>query len=365
MGDIIFVGSGKDYHTIDWYRSVKGLCAGRGVYIATDLIESEGEERIISESDNVILLFNIDRLLLKRQSVVGNIWRNFIKLVALPLSVIKLRSLFREKPDAIFHAHSMYYIFLCWMARIKCIATPMGSDVLVRPDHSLIYRLFTIKALRAASAITVDSMALRDKIQVLCQAKSTIIQNGIDTETIAAVVASGGERSRVTSIRAMDPNYRIYELVQARNLSSYRGKLEFIYPFMEAGYKDKVGSITVDGDVNHGRIARDQMYHLFAETLLAISIPHSDSSPRTVYEAIYCGCCVAVSYGTWIDALPECMRARLYVVDVNDNKWFDKAIEFAKQVTANPYLPSEAAIKSYDQKEAMKAVCSVFYDEKL
>lgn len=364
MSDIVFVGSGKDYHTMDWYRSVKELCAGRAVYIATDLVESEGEERIISESDNVILLFNIDRLLLKRQSVVGNIWRNFIKLAALPLSVRKLRLLYKEKPSAIFHAHSMYYIFLCWMARIKCIATPMGSDVLVRPDHSLIYKWFTIKALRAASAITVDSVALRDKIQVLCQAKSTIIQNGIDTETIATLVASGSKRSRVTSIRAMDPNYRIYELVQARNLSSYRGNLELIYPFMEAGYKDKVGSIMADGDVNHGRITRDRMYQLFAESLLAISIPHSDSSPRTVYEAIYCGCCVAVSYGTWIDVLPDCMRARLYVVDINDNEWFDKAIEFAKQVTASPYIPSQAAIKLYDQKEAMKSVCRAFYNEK-
>ena len=36
----------------------------------------------------------------------------------------------KKYPNSIFHAHSMYYIFLCWAARIKAIATPMGSDVL-------------------------------------------------------------------------------------------------------------------------------------------------------------------------------------------------------------------------------------------
>lgn len=359
--EIIFIGNARCYHTMDWYKLVKALCPNRTVTIATDLIESEGYSRIITCDDNLIVLFNNDPLLLRQQTMFGNLWRNFIKLVTLPIVVVRLKQLFRQRNDAIFHAHSMYYIFLCWAAKIKYIATPMGSDVLVRPDRSSVYKYFTIRALRAAQVITVDSVALQNKIYDLCQANSVVVQNGIDTKAIASVLAKCAERVRVISIRGMDQNYRIYDLVQARNSSICQFDLEFIYPYMEAGYRENVRSIMVGGDIDHGCVKRTEMYRLFAETLLAVSIPESDSSPRTVYEAIFCGCCVAVTYATWIGALPDCMRARLYLVDLNNSHWFDEAIEFAKRVTANPYIPSRLALEIYDQEEAMKMVCNTIY----
>ena len=78
----------------------------------------------------------------------------------------------------------MYYIFLCWLSRIKYIATPMGSDVLVRPKESNLYKFFTSKSLSNADKITVDSKSLFNEVLSLSNKKSIIIQNGIDTKEL-------------------------------------------------------------------------------------------------------------------------------------------------------------------------------------
>lgn len=364
MNDIIFVGSAKDYHTMDWYRQVRDLCPQRYVAIATDLIESEGHARLVTPEDNVLELCIVDSLLLGTQSALGNLWRNVVKLIALPISVLKLRALARRHKGAIFHAHSMFYIMLCWAARVRFIATPMGSDVLVRPDHSALYRYFTIRSLRGAAAITVDSRALQLKIHRLCGVDSHIVQNGIDTEAVRRMVPRDARRTRVVSLRALDPNYRIVEIVKARDAAREKVDLDFIYPFDESGYAQRVKGMMTSGDRDHGRLNRNDMYALLAQTRLAISIPISDSSPRTVYESIFAGCCVAVSPGGWIEELPACMRARLFLVDDPERHgWFDEALAFADRMLSVPYEPSREAIERYDQKEAMLAVCRRFYGE--
>ena len=157
---ICFVASARDYHAIDWYRTVRSICLTRRIIIATDLIESEGEPKLIDDDDEIYQLFNLDRWLLKRQSKLGNLWRNCLKLAAVPLSAHML-SAFAKKEEVIFHAHSMYYIFLCWLARVEFIATPMGSDVLVRPDQSRIYKFFATYSLKASHTITVDQWRSR------------------------------------------------------------------------------------------------------------------------------------------------------------------------------------------------------------
>src|SRR3990172_4379208 len=131
MDEIIMIGSARDFHAMDWYRGVKKVCNNRSTIFATDLIDSESFIKIVCEDDNIIDLYNIDWLLFKRQSNTGNIWRNIVKLLVSPLQILKLKSIYKSYPNAIFHAHTMYYMFLCWLAKIKFIGTPQGSEVLV------------------------------------------------------------------------------------------------------------------------------------------------------------------------------------------------------------------------------------------
>ena len=56
---ICFVASARDYHAIDWYRTVKHICPNRRILIATDLIESEGVTKLVDQQDELVILFNL------------------------------------------------------------------------------------------------------------------------------------------------------------------------------------------------------------------------------------------------------------------------------------------------------------------
>ena len=362
MGEIIFIGNARDYHAMDWYRTTKEVSGSRDIMFATDLIDSESHLKIVSEADNIIDLYNIDWLLFKRQTSTGQVWRNLVKLLVSPLQVLKIRSIKRKYPNAIFHAHTMYYMFLSWLARIKFIGTPQGSEVLVRPDRSAIYMYFSCKSLTAANHIIVDSVKLKQKINELCGKEAVVIQNGIDVSTILSRTNNKLERPVVLSFRGMYPLYRIHEILAGRANSKRKPPISFIYPFWEDTYKRMVLSKLEPNDADVGRLQlKNEMYDLFSSTFLAISIPQSDSSPRSVYEAIFCGCCVAVTYNSWIESLPQCMRSRLFIVDLKDEGWFDEAIKFALSITKDPFVPSENALDLFDQDRTMKKVVCLFY----
>lgn len=359
---VMFVGNGRCYHTMDWYRSTKRLTHPRRVLFATDLIDSEGHIKLITAEDDVVNLLNIDSVLLTRQSRLGNLWRNLVKFALLPLQASRVRRLVREHQASICHAHSMYYMFLCSMARVPFIGTPQGSEVLVRPWASRLYRYFAVKALRAAAHVTVDSVAMRDTIQRLCGVRAVIVQNGVDLSALRRYSDTTRSRSTVMSIRNIFPNYRTLEILDARDRSRASSPLIFTYSSWEDGYKADVVRRLRSDDQNLGRVMpKEHLYALLSACRLAISIPTSDSSPRTVYEAIFCGCCVAATPSSWLDALPPCMRSRVVVVDLADPSWFDGALALAVEITAAPYVPSPEALALFDQTESARLIINSFY----
>jgi hypothetical protein len=360
---IIFVCDSRDYHAIDWFHIVNDICYDKGysVMIATDIFDENEKFNLINKSDSVIQLYNINKLLIKKQSRFSDIWRNIIKLVTTPLQIFGLIKLRKQFPNAVFHAHSMYYIFLCWLARLKFIATPMGSDVLVRPSESNIYRLMTIYSLKAATQITVDSVEMQQMIMELSNKNSSIIQNGIDTRMITSFISETKLRNEVVSIRGFYPNYQIEELLNSREICEINIGITFIYPFYESSYRDSILARFIPEDKDLGRLTKVELYKLLTSSFLVISIPESDSSPRSVYESIFAGCCVAVTYSEWIDYLPSCMRSRLILVDLSDHLWLSKAITTAKQISKIKYIASKEALIEYDQFESMKKVCKEVY----
>lgn len=361
MMDVVIVGNARCYHTMDKYRLTRSVIhPGRTVFL-TDLIESESHARLVSESDEIAELFNVDRLLLKNQSMLGNVWRNAIKALAIPMQMVSLRRYSRRNPGAKYHAITMYYMVLCWVAGISFIGTPQGSEILQRPHRSRVYRFFAAKALRAAKAVIVDSVNMRNGVRQLSGVEAVIMKNGFDVAAISGSRIPAGTREAVVSIRGMHPLYRIDEILKARAASRAKPPIAFLYPLWEEGYKRQVVGMFHEGDSDLGRLPRSEMYRVLGSALLAISIPSSDSSPRSVYEAIFAGCSVAVTYSPWIDELPECMRRRLYVLDLGVAGWLDRALEFARQVTAEPYVPSDQALEMCDQGTTMRRFCERFY----
>ena len=107
------------------------------------------------------------------------------------------------------------------------------------------------------------------------------------------------------------------------------------------------------------------MYAEMGRAALIVSVPRSDSSPRSVYEAIFAGACVAATDNPWIDALPPCMRARVRVVDLGDPDWLDDALAWALRQGASQYVPSREALEQFDQRSSMRRVAEEFYRHRL
>lgn len=360
--EIIFIADGRDFHAVDWYRNIKRVCPGREIYYATDLLEAEGQPRILNETDKVLKLAIVDKYLLKRQSSFGNKWRNALKVLFFPIQVLRLKKIAKEFPNAIFHAHTMYYLFISWLAGIKYIGSPQGAEILIRPYRSKLYRFFAVKSLSASEHLIVDSQNLRNGIESLCGKKADVIQYGIDVDQIQKSIADISTRDIVVSIRALYPLYRIHEIIEARNSSMPNLGLSFFYPFWEAGYKSKILEMSHNNDVHLGRMpTKVEVYRTLANSIMAISIPESDSSPRSVYESIFCGCCVVVADNPWINSLPKCMKSRVYIADLKEKQWFSKAYQFATNLVNDQFIPTEDALNMFDQIRSMTLVAKKYY----
>jgi hypothetical protein len=351
---ILFLGNGRCYHTVDWFRSAQRLQPEPPPVLVTDLIEGESFVRLLRPGDRVERLLVIDWLLFRKQSRLGDTWRNAIKLLLLPLQALLLRRIVRRYPGSVIHAHSTYYIAMARASGCRYVATPQGSEVLARPYRSRFYYRFSRYAFERAARITVDSVAMQTCLRELFGLDALIIQNGIDIDAMREFDDAIPARNSITSIRGIVPNYRIDLLLDARNRTLPGSPIDFCYPFDGAEYRTAIADKFIATDRDHGRLPRPDLYRLLRATLLVISIPVSDSSPRSVYEAIFCGCMVAASDGAWISQLPACMRARVMVIDPASDTWLYDALETARERASDPYIPSEHALEMFDQKLSMQ-----------
>lgn len=348
MSDIVFLCGARDYHAMDWYRNINDLTK-RNVYILTDLIESEGYRKLVSIGDKVDRLVVIDRVLFRRESDIGNVWRNFVKAMVFPLQILIIKHKTRKYRDPIFFAHSMYYIWLGAFSGIRFVATPQGSDVLIKPWKSKVYKWLSKYSLEKALNVTVDSKNMQIKLKEFTCIDAILIQNGVSSEMI---VDSGAylnkNRSRFTSIRGLTPLYRIYDILEARNLES-DVNIDFVYPFEDGTYTAKCWKLLNPNDIVHGRLEKPEYYKILSDSMIVFSVPVSDSSPRSVYEAIFSGCIVICSNNPFIGSLSLEMRRRIVIADLRNPDWFTKAIVEAQHRSNELYTPSPEDIAIYSQ----------------
>lgn len=365
---LVFLCGARDFHAMDWYRSALSIGTNEDVLIVTDLIESEGYDKLINKSDKVYPLVLIDGILFSKQSKLGHLWRNFVKLVIFPIQATLLKAFSFSNPNQIYHAHSMYYIFLAWATGLNFIATPQGSDILIKPYKSRLYRMATIRSLRAAKLVTVDSWAMKENIKNLSNVDAHIVQNGIDLKIMNPVIALANKRkihrTGVLSVRGITELYRINQILQSRQVSASHSEtpITFIYPFCDDDYYSSIRPMLKPIDIDLGRVERLEMYKLMLNSKLVLSIPKSDSSPRSVYEAIFCGCAVAITYHSYYDTLPQCMKSRIIVVDIKAPNWFSDAMVKANTIIQNQYNPSKEALNIFDQNKSFISILKLLQD---
>lgn len=348
--NVAFLGSGRCFHTNDWYRSALHLLK-RPIPFITDNYEGDDLPCLLQQKDDVRQLFIIDRLLSTKSSALGHLWRNLLKLALAPLQVLRLRRQWRALGKPFIIAHSTYYAFLASFIGARYSSTPQGSEVLVRTSSRL-YRWVLGRSLRYATFITVDSQAMKDAIACLTDRPVFIVQNGINIAAVRDLPDQ--DRDIVMSIRAISGNYRILDIVAGRNASAANVSLTLTFPFTEESYFEKVTAEIAEGDSMLGRVEKDHLLTLLKRAICVISIPESDSSPRSVYEAIFAGAAALCAPSPYIQALPQCMRARIVVVDPADDAWFAKGLAQAKEIVRTDYVPSEEALSAFDQLRSMR-----------
>lgn len=361
---IIIVGGARDYHVVDWYKAIKSIEKEKEIILLTDTYESEGLKDMTDETITTEDLFLVDRFLFQKQSKMSNIWRNLLKLIILPLQVYKLKKFNRNlKCTAVYHAMPMYYMLVCWLAGCKYIGTPQGSEVLVRPFRSHIYRVMAKYILKSASIITVDSASMQEGIKKISNVDAMIIQNGIDLTLINQCYQNNKNhiRDRLVSIRGMTELYNISKIVSARNQIAPEQGIDFIYPFADNNYLSSISDELIDNDRLIGRLDKAEMYGLLLQTSIVFSIPSSDSSPRSVYEAIFLGCSVITVYNPWLEIIPSCMKERLVIVDLNKTDWFKDSVKRGLSISEKRYIPSKEAIDMFDEKISLKRVIEELY----
>jgi len=350
----VFLGSARCFHTSDWFASCKSESDTCPVFI-TDSFTGDGLKFELDQNDQIVSLLVVDGLLAKDSSVLGHKWRNLLKFLLIPLQVVLLVTKLRKIDRPFIFAHSTYYAFLASFTGVNYIATPQGSEVLVRPRNSVFYKWFLKRSVLRARAVTVDSVSMAQELEHISGVQAVIIQNGINVRELTTG-DSRSKRKGVLSVRGLEANYRQSEILRARNEEADSIPIEFCYPFDEANYAEKLAVHLRPGDKLLGRLDRLALYKKLKSCMCVISIPTSDSSPRSVYEAIFCGAVVVVSNNEYLRKLPKCMLERVIVVDPEDRIWFLDAVSKAKSLMDNGFSPSKVAVDMFDQRMSMKRV---------
>ena len=362
--NLVFLCGARDFHAMDWYRRSLDQISNINIYILTDLIEGEKYKKLINSRDKVFRLIILDNFLLRDQSRIGHFWRRLIKIVVFPLQVFLIRRFAKAYPNSIFYAHAMYYIWLAKFAGVKFVGRPQGNDILTNPFKSRVYKFLSISSMKAAKAIIVDSFLMAESIKKITNnVNIKVITNGIDLSLIQKIrdTQDTSDRKNIVSIRGFNDNYRIKEILSSRSFSreSKSIPIHLIYPFYDKTYKNDLKDSLIASDVDTSRLDKQNLYKTLFHTKLVISIPRNDSSPRSVYESIFCGCIVAIAYNSYYELLPSSIKSRVIIVDINKKDWFYNAINKADYLIKKPFKPCPKALHVFDQDRTFKEMAEV------
>lgn len=362
---IMVLGSVRDYHAVDWYLNLYKI--DRNIIFVSDCNNGEGLTNQFPKCHEYISLFPLDHLLMKSQSNYANLWRNFLKILMLPLnSFLLLIICLRLKPK-IIHAHPLYYGFVCRVIYKKYIVTPQGSEILVRAKNNYLYRFFAGIILKGANSITTDSYKMRDEINNFYNLKANIIQNGVDTFDI---IKSTKEKyifknEYLLSFRSIHENYRILDILKSRNYSCPDKPIYFVYPSFDNIYLNEVKKYLKPFDKLLGKVEKEKLYSLMSVSIATISIPISDSSPKSVYESIFAGAPTILQKNPYQSLMTNSMKSRVITIsskDLEDPFWLNHSIKEALTIIRE-YSPCKLSYEKFDSGLVLKSIYSLLYKQ--
>lgn len=276
------------------------LLAPRECWHTTDLCSLERYEyysyTVIYDTPPFLSRHFYSNLLISKYityELLQRIWR----ILSLPFHFVYLFIRLFPRRSSVIHCHGLYSLvigFLVFLPFKRVVFTPQGSDILVLPYKFFLVRYFLSCVLPRLSAITADSKLILDsclQFSSIDPIKLYKIQNGIDFENLSVNPSSKIIKYDICWPRGFSSIYRFgYFVSILKELSSVSTRPLNICIIGAFGSPSNINDLLNYPNLHVvflPRLSQVDFYNTLSESKLIISIPVSDSSPRTVYESIF------------------------------------------------------------------------------
>jgi glycosyltransferase involved in cell wall biosynthesis len=232
------------------------------------------------------------------------------------------RAFRRTRPDVV-HAHWLPgAAFMAALVRARpLIAMAWGSDVYAADRRRLLQSRYTLRRCDVAMA---DSRALLDRLIELGAApeRAQLMRWGVDLDLFsppndrAAAKRELGlpDAPVILSARGLAPVYNPDVVLSAfERLRERVPDAVLVLKHLGPGEPALAGGPVPPGVRIVGNVPYEQLPAYFRAADVCMSIPQSDSSPRSVWEAMACGCPCVLSDLPWTRELIENDRHALLV----------------------------------------------------
>ncbi len=331
---ICFLADGESVHTKRWCEHFYAL--GHEIH----LISFKNVQ-----IDNVIVHYvNSGGI-----AVSGGNWKVLLKVRAIKKIINKIQ------PD-ILHAHyaTSYGTVGALTGFHPFIITTLGTDVLISPNQSLIYRIFLKFAFRRADWITAMADHMKKAITDLgvSEKKVSTVMFGIDPKIFSRENRLiDVSKFVITSTRNFEPVYNLDLLIDALNL------IQDKIPNLEVNLigagslknqmEEKVLKYNMQNTVKfYGKVQQTEIASTLCRSNLFVTTSLSDGNNISLNEAMACG---TISIATDIPA---------------NRFWMKDGVNGFLVPTDNPQVLADKILYVYKHYSEMESNC-ISYNEKM
>ena len=310
--NILYIASCSDWHIDLW---TKHFSKGNNVYlflVFEDYLKDQAYLGITVFKSEGVLGRILNAFKFKSQK-----WYQLNKLLSARAYAKRIDSIIEKYDIEIVHAHSLYYGYVASFIKsdTNIVFTPMGSDVILHAQNNRLYQHMALNAFKKAHIITGDSLLLQKQGYKVGATKKNnyIVQNGVNSKiffpkanNLRQNYSVADDEILIFSPRAITPLYNIDIILQAiHELVNTGHKIKCMLSFAfgddySAQLKKQVQDLKI---VDHilwlGYLSYEDMAKHFNAADIVVSVPSSDSSPKSVYEAMFCKKPIVVSDLLW------------------------------------------------------------------
>jgi glycosyltransferase involved in cell wall biosynthesis len=383
---ILFLSSSSDWHIDLWTQY---FTENNSVFLFSDK-----EDYLTNEEFKGVMVVQsagyFGRLLNLVKSSSHKLFQ-LNKIISVKYFASKIRRLIEDNNIDVVHAHNLYYGYLASFLHkdIPVIFTPMGSDVIIHAQNNMLYKWMAKKAFLRANVVTGDSKLVQSQGYKVGARRHNnfIIQNGVDTNIFYPHDTSIKEKYGVVcgelllfSPRAITPNYNIDVIIESLALMRDKGlNAKCMFSFAFGGkYYDRLRRLVETLDLKDrviwlGRLSYTEMADHYNGADIILSVPTSDSSPKSVYEAMFCRKPVVISNIQWASEIlssSDCIQVDpknalqlLQAVDAirSDSTYGDSLAQSAYETACKNFGYHE---NMRQMEEIMQQLCDQFKGKK-